>query len=115
MKRTYCVYILASRSRVLYVGVSNNLVVRVAQHREERPKSFTTRYRVHRLVYFEVFSDVRAAIAREKELKHWTRAQKITLIEKKNPTWEDLVERYLGKAAARAKRTADSRAKAARE
>jgi len=90
-KREYqfYVYILASRSRDLYIGMTNNLRVRVFQHREMKPGAYTAQYNIHRLVYFERFQYVRNAIAREKELKNWTRDKKIALIEKINPTWED--------------------------
>ncbi len=86
----FWVYILSSRSRNLYVGITNSLLRRSATHREHIPGSHTARYAIDRLVYFEQFTYVRNAIAREKELKHWTRAQKIALIEATNPTWEDL-------------------------
>jgi len=92
MKRNYCVYILASRTRTLYTGVTNDLETRVRQHREGRAGSFTSRYRIHRLVYFEVFGDVRDAIKREKQIKHWMRAQRVALIESVNPSWRDLAE-----------------------
>jgi putative endonuclease len=88
--RTFYVYILASRSRVLYVGVTNNLARRLNEHRHGSPPSFTARYRVTRLVYFEEFANIRVAIAREKEIKGWVRSRKIGLIEKRNYTWEDL-------------------------
>jgi putative endonuclease len=88
--RPYFVYILASRSRNLYVGVTDNLERRVWQHREGLIPGFTTRYRIHRLVYYEMLDDPRAAIAREKQIKGWRREKKVTLIEGKNPTWEDL-------------------------
>ena len=86
----FYVYILSSRSRDLYIGVTNNLRARVAQHREKRPGTYTARYDIGRLVYFERFQYIRNAIAREKELKDWNRKLKIALIEKDNPTWEDL-------------------------
>jgi putative endonuclease len=86
----YYVYILASRSRTLYVGVTNNLLHRIAQHHEIKTRSFTSKYRTHRLVYYERFQYINNAIAREKHLKHFTREEKITLIESTNPTWEDL-------------------------
>ncbi len=85
----YYVYIVASRSRTLYVGVTNNLIRRVVQHRKGDHDGFTAKYRIHRLVYFERFQYVRSAIAREKELKGWLRERKITLIAKMNPTWHD--------------------------
>lgn len=88
--RTYYVYIMASRSRVLYVGVTNDLVRRVNEHQCGRNHGFTSRYRVTRLVYFEEFGDIRDAIAREKEIKGWTRSRKTSLVEVRNPTWDDL-------------------------
>ncbi len=91
---TFFVYILASRSRQLYIGFTNGLHVRVKQHREHRPDTYTARYNIDRLVYYEVFQYVNTAIAREKELKDWNRAKKIALIESINPTWEDLSLRW---------------------
>lgn len=90
--RTYYIYIMASRSRVLYVGVTNNLARRVKEHKQGVVPSFTKKYRVTRLVYFEEFTDIRVAIAREKELKGWKRSRKVRLIERPNPTWEDLAD-----------------------
>jgi putative endonuclease len=86
------VYILANLNRsVLYTGVTSDLVRRVAEHREHLdPRSFTSRYRVDRLVYFEPYQDILAAIEREKQVKGWTRAKKIALIEKTNRDWRDL-------------------------
>jgi putative endonuclease len=89
----FFVYILCSRSRTLYIGVTEDLRVRVLQHREKRPGSFTARYKIDRLVYFERFRYIDNAIARETELKDWNRARKIALIEAVNPTWEDLAAR----------------------
>jgi len=86
----FWVYILSSRSRNLYIGMTNSLIRRTATHREQLPGTHTGHYVIHRLVYFEYFQYVRSAIAREKQLKHWTREQKIELIERVNPTWEDL-------------------------
>ena len=91
MEKLYYVYILPSRSRTLYTGVTNNAIRRVSQHREGIGKGFATRYRIHRLVYFEMFHDVRAAIAREKAIKGWSHAKKVALIEERNPTWDDMV------------------------
>ena len=88
--KTYYVYILASRSRTLYVGVTSNLKRRVWQHKEEEAESFTRRYHIDRLVYFEVFGDVREAIAREKQIKGWVRQKKVKLISAENPDWHDL-------------------------
>jgi putative endonuclease len=92
MERLYYVYILASRSRTPYTGVTNNAIRRVSQHREGTGKGFTHRYRVHRLVHYEMFRDVRAAIAREKVIKSWARSKKLALIDERNPAWEDKVE-----------------------
>jgi putative endonuclease len=88
----YYVYIAASRTRVLYVGVTSNLEGRIAQHRNKTFAGFTAHYNCNRLVWFACYGEVRRAIAREKQLKGWTRAKKIALIEKMNPTWIDLSE-----------------------
>jgi len=92
MQREYhfWVYILSSRSRNLYIGMTNNLRLRHSIHLESRAGTYTARSRINRLVAYEHFQYVANAIAREKLLKHWTRAQKIALIESVNPTWEDL-------------------------
>jgi putative endonuclease len=90
-ERSYWVYILASKiGGTLYIGVTNDLVRRVYQHREGAAESFTKKYHVHRLVYFEQHSDIEAAIKREKRLKKWNRTWKIRLIEENNPNWSDL-------------------------
>ena len=87
----YWVYILANRKDgTLYTGITNSLQRRVWQHRQSSSRSFTTRYRVHRLVYFEEFHDVSNAIAREKQIKAGSRQKKIDLIENENPEWNDL-------------------------
>ena len=90
--RTYFVYIVSSRSRNIYTGVTNDLERRVSQHKQGLIPGFTRRYRIHRLVYYEVFGDVRAAIAREKEVKRWDRKKRLQLIAAQNPTWKDLAE-----------------------
>jgi putative endonuclease len=92
--RRYWVYIMSSRSRVIYVGVTNDIVRRVDEHKRGPVPGFTSKYHVTRLVYVEPFSDVGHAIAREKEIKGWLRARKIRLIEERNPTWEDLADRW---------------------
>ena len=92
MARTYFVYILANRSRTLYIGVTNNIHRRVLDHRSGTASGFTRRYLVRSLVYVESTTDVRAAIAREKEIKGWLRAKKIALIESANPDWTDLAD-----------------------
>jgi putative endonuclease len=86
----YYVYILASLTRTLYVGVTRDLVRRVYQHRQQLLPSFTARYAVNRLVYFEHTNDIRAALQREKEIKGWKRARKLELVESLNPAWEEL-------------------------
>jgi putative endonuclease len=86
------VYILASKSGVLYTGVTNSLDHRIAQHRLKMTEGFTKQFNVTRLVYYERFGDIRQAIAREKQIKGWVRAKKIVLIEAANPTWKDLAE-----------------------
>jgi putative endonuclease len=88
--RTYHVYILASASRVLYTGVTNDIQRRVTQHREKQVPGFSARYNVQELVYLEPFGDIRLAIAREKQIKGWLRVKKIALIESLNPGWRDL-------------------------
>jgi putative endonuclease len=87
----YSVYILTDKSRAtLYIGITNDLPTRLWQHRNPERGSFSQRYHCILLMHFEQFADVNAAIAREKQLKGWTRAKKIALIEKDNPRWEDL-------------------------
>ena len=88
--KTYHVYIMASASRVLYIGVTGDLLRRIMEHKEMRATGFTARYRITTLVYFEAFGDIRIAIAREKQIKGWLRERKIALIESFNPHWRDL-------------------------
>ena len=94
--RQYFVYVLASRSRVPYTGVTNQLERRISEHRSGLVPGFTHRYRIDRLVYCESFGDIRAAIAREKQIKSWRREKRVALIERDNPTWADLAEPTLG-------------------
>ena len=85
------VYILASKKNgTLYTGVTSDLIKRIWQHRNNQIEGFTQKYAVHDLVYFEQHSEMSAAILREKQIKKWKRAWKITLIEKQNPQWDDL-------------------------
>ena len=86
----YYVYILASLTKVLYVGVTNNLERRIYEHKNAIIKGFTKKYNVKKLVYFEETSEIESAIGREKQFKKWTRKKKIQLIEKENPNWDDL-------------------------
>jgi putative endonuclease len=93
MSRTYYVYILASKSRRLYIGMTNDLSRRMWEHKNKVVEGFTKQYNIDRLVYFEETSDVRSAIEREKQFKSWRREKKITLIETINAAWEDLAVR----------------------
>ena len=87
----YYVYLLASdRNGTLYLGVTNDIVRRVFEHKSKVVPGFTKRYRIDKLVWFEVFDDPTSAITREKELKKWRREWKIKLIEEQNPQWIDL-------------------------
>ncbi len=100
----YYVYILASRSRNLYTGVTNNIYRRLWEHREGQPTGFTKRYRIHRLVYLEPHEYVRTAMTREKQIKAWRRAKRVALIEAGNPAWDDLAAGWF---AATGHRSAD--------
>ena len=94
----YYVYIMASVTNVtVYVGVTSDLIRRAYEHRSHLdPDSFTSRYDVHKLVYYEQTADVRAALEREKQLKGWRRSKKNALIESMNPEWKDLYPDLLG-------------------
>ena len=94
----YSVYMIASKSRVIYIGMTNDLSRRVFEHKNELVEGFTKQYRCHRLVYYESFDDVTKAIDREKQLKRWSRVKKVWLIERRNPTWEDLCSRLVHEA-----------------
>ena len=97
-KKQFYIYLLASRSRTLYVGVTSDLESRVYQHKHKLVPGFTSKYNIDRLVYFEVCEGAECAIAREKQIKSWSRTKKIALIEGVNRTWEDLSESWYGKA-----------------
>jgi putative endonuclease len=88
--RIYFVYVLSSHSRTLYIGVTSNLERRVYQHKNKTVPGFTARYSVNQLVHIEDYSAVWDAIARERQLKRWSRAKKIELIERDTPGWHDL-------------------------
>jgi putative endonuclease len=88
--KQYYVYIMASRSRTLYTGVTDDLVQRVFEHKDKLIEGFTKKYNITSLVYYEVTSDIQAAIQREKQVKGWLRRRKIALIETTNPEWKDL-------------------------
>ena len=87
---SYSVCIVASKSRVIYIGMTNNLERHVYEHKNDLVDGFSKKYRCHRLVHFESFDEVLKALDREKQLKHWSRTKKIWLIERQNPTWDDL-------------------------
>ena len=93
---SYFVYLLASKPRgTLYIGVTNDLVRRVHEHKNQLCDGFTQRYDVHQLVWFETTESIEAAIQREKQLKNWKRDWKVALIEKDNPLWGDLYSQIL--------------------
>ena len=90
----YYVYIMTNNSGTLYVGVTNDLERRAREHNDGAIPAFTKRYKMTRLVYFEHTSDIRDAIAREKQVKGWVRRKKIALIASQNPYWRDLSESF---------------------
>ena len=90
----FWVYILSSKSRRIYTGVTNDIGRRVHEHKEGQIEGFTRRYRINRLVYYERFRYIGNAIAREKEIKSFDRAKRVALIEGMNPTWNDLSEEW---------------------
>ncbi len=92
----YYVYIMSNVSKTLYVGVTNDLLHRVSQHKRKQVEGFTRRYNLTILVYFEAGNDIAGAITREKEIKGWRRSKKVTLIETMNPQWKDLSAEWFG-------------------
>ena len=90
----YFVYILSSRTKRLYIGVTNDLERRVAQHKRREVEGFTSRYNIDRLVYYEETDDVWAALNREKQLKGWVRIRKLELVSDMNPEWRDLAAEW---------------------
>lgn len=98
LEKRYYVYIMASITGVLYVGVTGFLATRVSRHKSGQTDGFTRRCRVHKLVYYETFRYVNNAIAREKEIKQWRREKKVALIDKQNAAWMDLASDW-GKPA----------------
>lgn len=97
MKENFYVYIMTNRRHgTLYVGVTSDLRKRVYEHKNEIVKGFTSKYHLHKLVYYEVHDSAESAILREKRLKKWKREWKIQLIEKRNPEWRDLTEEITG-------------------
>ena len=94
MKKGGYVYIIASKSRTIYIGVTSNLMLRMYRHKQKIGSKFAARYNITRLVYYEEYPDIREAIAREKQLKRWRREKKVCLIERENPEWRDLSEEW---------------------
>jgi len=92
MSQNYYVYILSSKSRVLYCGITNDLPKRVYEHKNKLVQGFSSKYNIDRLVYYEETPDVKVAIEREKQIKRWRRDKKVVLIEAANPLWDDLSE-----------------------
>jgi putative endonuclease len=92
--KQYAVYIMASKSRTLYTGVTSNLEQRVYQHKNKMVDGFTSKYNIDRLVYFELTTDAMPAMEREKQIKGWSRGKRVALIETTNPTWSDLSEEW---------------------
>ncbi len=111
----FWVYIMASRSRVIYVGMTGNLDQRVWDHKTGAIEGFTRKYRCHRLVHCECFDDVRYAIAREKEIKAWRREKKVKLIKATNPTWEDLAAEWFADLQQRTEKSRSLTAEAVRD
>jgi putative endonuclease len=94
--KDYYVYIMTNKSGTLYTGVTNDLERRVYEHRNGVVKRFTSKYRITRLVHYDSTNDIAVAIAREKQIKSWSRAKKIALIESSNPEWKDLSDGWFG-------------------
>lgn len=90
MTNQYYVYILTNRTRRLYVGVTNDLLRRIYEHKQKLIPGFTSTYNLTRLAYYETTTDVHSAISREKQVKSWRRAKKMALVETINPDWRDL-------------------------
>jgi putative endonuclease len=100
--RQYYVYILANRSHTLYTGVTNDLLHRVRQHRSKLIEGFTKKYNITRLVHYETFTNIDQAIAREKQIKGWTRDRKVALVKSGNRYWRDLAAEWLTEPTATA-------------
>ena len=92
VKRIFYVYVLSNISKMLYIGVTNNLERRILEHKNKLIPGFSQKYNLQRLIYFEPFGDIRDAIVRGKQLKGWLRVRKVELIESNNPNWADLAE-----------------------
>jgi len=99
MEKRFCVYIMSNISKMLYVGVTNDLEKRVFQHKSKLISGYTQKYNLFKLVYFESFGDIREAIHREKQIKGWIRSKKVAIIESVNPQWRDLAEEHFQSGA----------------
>jgi len=110
-EKFYYAYMMASKSRTLYTGVTSQFEMRVWQHKNGRFEGFSKTYQCTRLVWFERYGSIHEAIAREKQLKGWTRAKKIALIAKDNPTWVDLSEKWGQPRTTKAKAKAKAKTK----
>ncbi|MGA8744155.1 MAG: GIY-YIG nuclease family protein [Terracidiphilus sp.] len=106
-ERLYSIYIVASRSRTIYIGVTGDLHRRVFEHKWKERDGFTEHYNCDRLVWLEHYQEIAKAIAREKQLKRWSRGKKVTLIERMNPAWVDLSEGWFEYEPADFKRATD--------
>ncbi|MBU1101970.1 MAG: GIY-YIG nuclease family protein [Bacteroidetes bacterium] len=93
--KNYYIYIMTNNSKTLYIGMTNNLERRVYEHKNSLVKGFTSKYKITKLVYYEMTNDVNTALNREKQLKNWRREWKINLIESLNPEWKDLSEEWI--------------------
>ncbi len=95
-EKVYYVYIMTNKyNKVLYVGVTNDLIRRTYEHKNKLVEGFTSKYNVYKLIYYDLFGDILSAITREKQIKGWTREKKIKLIESMNPGWKDLYDDLL--------------------
>jgi putative endonuclease len=90
MEKIFHVYLMASKSGVLYIGMTNNLLRRIYEHKEKTREGFSQRYNVGKLVWYELHGTAPSAISREKQIKSWRRSKKVALIDAKNPKWHDL-------------------------
>jgi putative endonuclease len=99
MEKRFCVYIMSNVSKMLYVGVTNDLEKRVLQHKSKPIPGYTQKYNLFKLVYIESFGNIREAIRREKQIKGWLRAKKVALIESVNVHWNDLAEEHFKRSA----------------
>ncbi len=94
--KKYYVYLLSSQKNgTLYIGVTSNLIRRIREHKEGKVEGFTKKYKIDKLVYYEVYGEVGMALYREKQLKKWKREWKLDLVEKENPNWKDLFDSLL--------------------